>query len=169
MADDPLAYSPDRKIDVTASPDNAVLLWDVSDTKNRPRPLGGPLTGHSNRVSSMAFADDADILTTGSDDGTAILWDTTDLNHPRRLGHPLAHPHAVNTVAFAPAGDILATGNDDGTAVLWDLTLLNDLQTNTVEHACSITGGGLDEAEWARYIPELRYRNTCQAQAGQLR
>jgi hypothetical protein len=47
--------------------------------------------------------------------------------------------------------------------ILWDLTALNDVLDHPVEQACRVTGGGLDRAEWTRYIPGLPYQDTCPA------
>ena len=44
-------------------------LWDLSD-RDQPRPLGAPLSGHTNAVWGVAFAPDGRTLATGSDDRT---------------------------------------------------------------------------------------------------
>jgi WD40 repeat protein len=93
-----------------------------------------------------------------------ILWDLTDPAHPRRLSDPLIpSPKGTHSLAFAPNRRIPATGSGDGTVILWDLKKLNDLREHTVERACSITRGGLNRDEWARYIPGLPYQATCPA------
>ena len=68
-----VAYSPDGRTLATASDDQTVRLWDVSD-RDQPRPLGQPLTGHTNLVYGVAFAPDGRTLATASSDKTAILW-----------------------------------------------------------------------------------------------
>jgi hypothetical protein len=69
----------------------------------------------------------------------------------------------VFSVAFAPDGCTLAVSSTDGTAILWDLTDLNQIRDHAVERACSATRGGLDRDEWARYIPDLPYQDSCLA------
>ena len=63
-------------------------LWNLTDPAH-PGPLGGPLTGHTNTVWSVAFSPDGHTLASGSGDGTVRLWNLTDPAHPRPLGQPL--------------------------------------------------------------------------------
>ncbi|MGH3772030.1 MAG: WD40 repeat domain-containing protein, partial [Pseudonocardiaceae bacterium] len=120
------------------------------------------LTGHTGAVYSVAFARDGRTLATTGYDRTVRLWDLTDRDHARPLGAPLTgHTSAVYSVAFAPDGRTLATTSDDQAVRLWDLTGLTDLLNHTVEYACSLTHGGFHPDEWARYIPDPPYQNTC--------
>jgi WD40 repeat protein len=54
-------------------------LWDVSD-RDRPWQLGLPLTGHTNKVFTLAFAPDGRTLATASADETVILWELPHRN-----------------------------------------------------------------------------------------
>ena len=91
-----MAFAPDGHTLATASADQTVLLWDVTDPA-RPRRLGDPLTGHTDAVYAVAFAPDGHTLATASDDQTVLLWDVTDPARPRRLGDPLTgHTDAVS-------------------------------------------------------------------------
>ena len=65
------AFSPDGKRIVTASADKTARLWDAETGK----PIGEPLRGHADTVSSAAFSPDGKRIVTASDDKTARLWD----------------------------------------------------------------------------------------------
>ena len=78
-----VAFSPEGHILATASGDQTVILWDLTD-RAQPRRLGQPLTDHTNWVSSVVFSPDGHTLATASGDQTVILWDLTSLAELRR-------------------------------------------------------------------------------------
>jgi WD40 repeat protein len=113
-------------------------------------------------VNAVAFAPDGRTLASASGDQTVRLWDLSDRAHPSPLGPPLTgHTSLVNAVAFAPDGRTLASASYDRTVRLWDLRGFNEIFDHVDERACSITRGGLNPDEWARYISGLPYQNTC--------
>lgn len=98
-----------------------MILWDVAHPE-RPHRLGQPLTGHTERVYSVAFAPDGRTLATASDDTTVILWGIAHPERPHRLGQPLtAHTGTVSSVAFSGNGHTLAAAGNT-MVILWDLT-----------------------------------------------
>ncbi len=138
-----VAFAPDGRTLATASDDRTVRLWDLSD-RDRPHPLGPPLTGHTGAVWGVAFAPDGRTLATTSDDRTVRLWDLSDRDRPHPLGPPLTgHTKAVKGVAFAPDGRTLATASDDRTVRLWDLSDRNrahPLGTPLTGHTGTVIG-----------------------------
>ena len=73
-----VAFAPDGHTLATASDDQTVLLWDLTDPA-RPRRLGDPLTGHTDAVYAVAFAPDGHTLATASGDRTVLLWDLSGI------------------------------------------------------------------------------------------
>lgn len=166
------AFSPDGTLAVGRS-DGTIALWDVSRVTKPVRigqPLVGPSDPHGNSaainatvsVLAMDFSGDGRTLATTNLTKTLILWDVTDPSNPHRLAAPLSMPgRRVTGLGFSPEGTRLATISFEGRAALWDLTAGIDLQKHAAEHACAVTGSGLDRATWSRYVHALPYRSTC--------
>jgi WD40 repeat protein len=84
-----------RPLLASASGDGSVQLWDP-DTG---APVGRPLTGHSEGVTSVAFGTGADgqlLLASASEDRTVRLWDPRD----RRPIVTLRRRSAARSVSF---------------------------------------------------------------------
>jgi WD40 repeat protein len=163
-----VAFAPNGHTLATAGEDATVILWDVTN-RAQPLQIGQPLTGYADPVFEVAFAPNSHTLATVSHggkeitNGTVILWDLTDPQRPRRLGQPFTdHSTSVFKVAFSPDGHALTTVSHSG-ITQWDLTNLNKLRNQAVERACFITGRGLGQDEWTRYISGLPYQDTCSA------
>jgi hypothetical protein len=157
-----ISFSPDGATLATAGSDAS--LWNVRDIRH-PR-LAGKFT--PGPVVSLAFSPDGRTLWAGST-FSATMWDTVDRTDPVQVTTimPLPHPPAFHAAAaFSRDGRALmmSTANvqgTDGVATMWDLTDLANLRADARPQACAIAGRGLNKDEWARYIPELPYANTC--------
>ncbi|MGW5258219.1 nSTAND1 domain-containing NTPase [Streptomyces sp. NPDC004012] len=129
-----VAFRRDSQLMASVGNDRKVRLWDVSDPAHT-KPLGEPLSGHSDTLLAVAFSPDGRILATGGADHTIRLWDVSDPAHPAALGEPLiGHTGFVNWVAFSPDGRSLASASDDHTVRLWHLP-----NTVLVSHLGNVT------------------------------
>lgn len=155
-----VSFSPDGHTLALGSTDHTVTMWDVKDV-GKPIALGQPFAGGNAPVNSVAFAKDGQTLATAARDGVVDLWDVTNLAEPRRLGQPLIEPPGDISVEFIHDGNSLLVGGGDNTTSLWDLSGLNVMRGQVKQHACGLTNGGLDTDQWARYIPDLVYQDTC--------
>ena len=87
--------------------------------------------------------------------------------HPRQLGVPFAgHGNTIGSMRLLPDGRTLAVvGPGDKSTGLWDLSPVLAERDQALALACWRTGDGLDRAEWARFVPDLDYEDSC-ADAG---
>jgi WD40 repeat protein len=64
-----ISFSPDGKILASASADNTIKLWNISNGI-----LLKSLTGHTNSIWSVSFSPDGKIIASTASDGTIKLW-----------------------------------------------------------------------------------------------
>ncbi|WP_409490864.1 WD40 repeat domain-containing protein [Amycolatopsis sp. cmx-11-12] len=122
-----VAFSSDGRILITASMDESLRLWNVSDG-TRPILLGQAADSGS-RVHAMAFSPDGRTVATGSLGGAVKLWNVSDPAHPAESGGYLRDQDGfmgqfgtIDTVAFSPDGHTLAAASEQGSVQLWNVS-----------------------------------------------
>lgn len=101
-------FLPDNQTLVSASADQTVRLWDVSDP-NQGRLLH-TFRGHTAEAWRLAMLPDGRTLVSGAKDGSINVW---DLEKPRLEGGPLTLAN-IATYRFSPAGQSVLTLDLDG-------------------------------------------------------
>ena len=90
-------------------------------------------------------------------DKSISLWDVSNLNMPVELGTPLeGHQGTVRSMAFSRDGRTLASGSEDHKIILWNID-----PDSWQARACQLAGRNLTQAEWAQYLGDLPYQQTC--------
>ncbi|KIM34905.1 hypothetical protein M413DRAFT_32925 [Hebeloma cylindrosporum] len=128
-----VAFSPDGARIVSGSSDKTIRIWDV-ETGNQFRasadktvwiwdavmgkPVGEPLRGHTDWVTSVAFSPDGGRIVSGSGDKTIRIWDVEMGN---QVGEPFrGHTGYVWSVAFSPDENLVVSGSWDETVRIWE-------------------------------------------------
>ena len=110
-----VAYSPDGRRIVTAQDNKTVQQWDSVTGK----PIGGPMKGHTDRVTAVTYTPDGHTIATASLDGTMRLFNAdtgaAENPDPKRVD-------ALHAIAISPDGKALFTAGEKDSLQLWDPT-----------------------------------------------
>jgi WD40 repeat protein len=147
-----LAFTPDGTALVAGGDNGKVIAFDTATRQ----PAGGPLPNHPGRVATMAFSPDGNLMAAGGSGRSLMV-----LDWPRRqqLGAPLfseSEHEVISGVAFSPDGTLLAAS--ERRQKLW---LLDGGVDQWITRACRLAGRSLTREEFARYLPDEPYRQTC--------
>lgn len=142
-----VAFSPDSTLAITASDDGTARLWKVGRSGDSVI-----LRGHADVVNMAQFSADGRLVVTASDDATARVWTIDGRDHAVLRGHE----HGVSTAAFSPDSGFVITASPDDTARVWIVD-----PVALVPGICRGIGRNLTSEEWATYIPDRPYRETC--------
>ncbi|WP_433831255.1 TIR domain-containing protein [Actinoplanes sp. CA-015351] len=153
-----VALSPDgNTLAVGVGWGGTASIWDTTDPV-RPHRLATMKDAES-VVMWLGFSPDGTVLATGGI-SEAHLWEITDRSTPVRFSTLVHNQLRSRDLMFSPDGHTLAAAGSRS-VTLWDYSVPEDLSADPAAEACALTGRGLDEQEWAGYIPELPYQATC--------
>ncbi|MFB8198801.1 WD40 repeat domain-containing protein, partial [Kitasatospora purpeofusca] len=105
-------------------------------------------------VSALAFSHDGRTLAAAGTDGTLRMW---DLASRQPLGPALPAPGgATLSLAFGPDDRTLRAATEHVPA--HEIAVAPDQLATDI---CERAGGGLPQADWETYLPEVPYRKVC--------
>ncbi|SBU91952.1 WD40 repeat [Streptomyces sp. Ncost-T6T-1] len=147
-----LAFSTDGRYFAVGERSGRATLWD-GRLQQRLGVLVSPDAATHRYVSALAFSPDGGILAVASEENIQ-LWDTAS-NQP--IGSAL--PSAGDTVlslSFAADGNTLYAAGANVPFQKYDIST-----GRAVETVCRRARGGLSRSDWADYVREVPYRETC--------
>jgi len=133
-----LLFWPDGTKLASASADQTICLWDLTDIANVPPPH--TLCGHRDEVWRLALLPDNKTLVSGSKDGSVRLWDASSIGRGRTYTWL---PTPLRTWCFDTDSRSVFTVDRQGKVARWhgidfqQMQLLFEVDTNSVVSAFS--------------------------------
>jgi WD40 repeat protein/tRNA A-37 threonylcarbamoyl transferase component Bud32 len=121
-----VAFGPDGKTLLTATPDSTGQLWDTGTGEAIGERIGAPFGPSPTKDFSVALSPDGSTMLAGGPDNTARLWDVPT----RKLLWSRPIEGRMNFAAFSPQGGTVliaclkkksANSSERGSAQLWDV------------------------------------------------
>jgi WD40 repeat protein/DNA-binding XRE family transcriptional regulator len=117
-------WSPDGTRLASASSDNVVTIYDVSDLRGA-NGAGPPpqrlLHGHRRLISGLAWSPDGHRLASSDIDNVIRIWDTASGACLETFGHPSDPNNIFWGLDWSPDGRWLAAGSPQWGVLLWDM------------------------------------------------
>ena len=112
-----VSFSPDGKTLASASHDNTIKIWNLTDKK-----LLQTLTGHKDWVLGVSFSPDGKTIASASADKTVKLWNRQGKTQKFQINPKTLtkHSNIVYSVKFSPNSQELVSASADTTAKIWN-------------------------------------------------
>ncbi|MBD0266843.1 MAG: serine/threonine protein kinase [Cyanobacteria bacterium Co-bin8] len=174
-----LAVSPNGRAIATASSDQSVRLWDLSDgslIRTFAKRLGFLGAGHQDAVTGVSFSPDGYTLYSASQDGVLKAWDLATYQIQWQQQFP---GWGTAALVLAPDGTTLITAGGAGKIQIWDVSS-GQLRTTLSHHqdwvsslALSADGQRLVSGSWDKtlrlwHVPTGRLLQTLSTAAARV-
>ncbi|KPM50906.1 hypothetical protein ACG83_36070 [Frankia sp. R43] len=159
-----ITFSMDGKTLFAGGDDGNVWIWNIESGGKNATLMGRLDRETRSPVYDLTFLGE-DILIVAGEGQAVSFWDVRDRRRPRQLGPGVAgHFGAVVDTNVARDKPLMATAGADGTIRLWGTeSLRTAVPDDVAATACSWVGSGPGRDDWALYIPNLPYRETCRS------
>ncbi|MBN1371303.1 MAG: WD40 repeat domain-containing protein [Anaerolineaceae bacterium] len=119
-----------------------LYIWDIAEQEKLLI-----LSGHDNRVNSVAYSPDGSQIASADDDGIILIWDSSN---GALLGQFDGHIESMSiNLAWSPDGKTIASGGSDEVIRVWDVQTGETL--GTLEGHTS----GIIDLAWSPLAPLL--------------